>query len=93
MKTCLGKKKTNSFADVLKGRRTVMTDFVSYATSRYCPDEEQTKLLAEFHKHVWKDCKIETVGQLTDMRTYICSILKSLTLSMIQRSMSLDLWI
>lgn len=43
MKTCLGKKKTNSFADVLKGRRTVMTDFVSYATSRYCPDEEQTK--------------------------------------------------
>ena len=43
-----------------------MTDFVSYATSRYCLDEEQTKLLAEFHKHVWKDCKIETVGQLTE---------------------------
>lgn len=43
-----------------------MTDFVSYATSRYCLDEEQTKLLAEFHKHVWKNCKIETVGQLTE---------------------------
>ena len=43
-----------------------MTDFVSYATSRYCLDEEQTKLFAEFHKHVWKDCKIETVGQLTE---------------------------
>lgn len=28
--------------------------------------KNSTKLLAEFHKHVWKDCKIETVGQLTE---------------------------